>query len=755
MARRAAWGLFAGVLLGMILLGSSITKTAQAQWQSARLQPLSPAAQARGGIQLLQKGQAEEARSFLSEAFAARPSLVLSKHGAVAYWAGEAYAQTGDSTKARKAWRRGMQRLQKNDQFDTRLADAYLRTMTRGQLRSQRLQAVEAYTELLGRVERDTSTAVQELFRRRLAQIAPLMTDDVFRQVIDGEREKEPSTWAFRVGAGDSLQAWWHGLDPYPDTPENERLEEHLTRLVHARQSFACRAQASGFDARGSVYLRFGAPYKRRDLGYKDGEFFKEVFRFGVPIPPSSFPESEIWLYPGLSDFGYYLFAEEDTTDCFREAKVNDLMPNTLTMSRGNNERGLNIAYSSLMAMRAIYRELALYHISFSGRYSEIADYASYQEMKATEAKMDKMMGRDSGGGGEQQVTVGAGAGMTRTVTTNSVFGIGPPTQFVTRMVSRAEREDEYAEKRREKEMPPQYTALYDNVPELPVALRTARFLDEDGTTRTEVYWGLLTSAARLQPDEESEDPAPSMIRFSAIQHNKDRTQVQQVNRRHELASRPDTVRQVLIPDPIVFNGISSVHHLSLQWTQHRLWQEESGAIAGLGPKRRFTTVQSDSLSPLRASGPGPEMSDLKVLSLPDTTAEMLAQPEVYAYPYPFRIITPDTPLLLSFEVYHLSFGEEDRTRYTISYEVEGKTQRGWSRLFRGQDTQRTTTEMTMQGTERRTDERILLDLSRIKRDEVQDVRVTVRVTDEITEASVTRSLNFDLQPPSESASSN
>jgi GWxTD domain-containing protein len=734
-------------LIGVLLVWGSLPTSGLAQWESARLQPLSPAAQARGGIQLLRKGQAEQARTFLDEAYAAHPSLVLPEHGAVAYWAGEAYAQTGDSAKARSAWRDGVRLLQERDTFDVRLADAYLRSLNRTQLRNQRLQAVEAYMGLMSRVGHDSSEARQELFQRRLAQIVPLMTDDVFAQVIEGKRGKKPSTWTFRAGAGDSLQAWWRGLDPYPDTPENERLEEHLTRLVHARQSFTCQEKTSGFDARGTVYLRFGAPYKRRDLSYKDGEFFREVVRFGVPIPPSSFPKSEIWLYPGLSDFGYYLFAEGEGSDCFREARVNDLLPSTLTMSRGNTERGLNIAYSSLMAMRAIYRELALYHISFSGRYSEIADYATYQEMKATEAKMDQMVGRESGGGGEQQVTVGAGVGMTRTITTNPVIGMGPPTQFVTRMVSRARQEDQYAEKRRENEMPRQYTALHDNVPELPVAVRTARFLDEDGTTRTEVYWGLLATAARLQPDEEDEEPAPSMIRFSATQHNKDRTQVQRRNRRHKLPAEPEAVRPVLIPNPVAFTGISSLHHLSLQWTQHRLWQGENGAIAGLGPKRRFTTAQSDSLSPLRTSGPEPEMSDLKVLSLPDTTAEMLTQPEEYAYPYPFTSITPGTPLLLSFEVYHLAFGEDDRTQYTISYEVEGETRRGWTRLFRGQDTQQTTTEMTMQGSERRTKERILLDLSRLRRDEPQDVRVTVRVTDEVTGMSVTRTLDFVLRP--------
>jgi hypothetical protein len=144
-------------------------------------------------------------------------------------------------------------------------------------------------------------------------------------------------------------------------------------------------------------------------------------------------------------------------------------------------------------------------------------------------------------------------------------------------------------------------------------------------------------------------------------------------------------------------------------------------------------------------------MSDLKVASLPDTALATLASPAEAARPYPFDVLAPSTPLLLSFEVYHLAYGVDDRTQYTVSYEIEGRTRRGWSRLFRGQDTQSTSTTTTRSGTSRRTDERILLDLSAVSAREEQDVRVTVRVTDEQTGASVTRSLDFVLRPRDES----
>ena len=58
---------------------------------------------------------------------------------------------------------------------------------------------------------------------------------------------------------------------------------------------------------------------------------------------------------------------------------------------------------------------------------------------------------------------------------------------------------------------------------------------------------------------------------------------------------------------------------------------------------------------------------------------------------------------------------------------------------------------MTREGTSRRSDEQILLDLSEIERDAPQTVRITVRVTDEQTGTTVSRSLDFVLQSTGES----
>ena len=740
--QRLLFGLLGGLLLGLCAL----PLPTRAQIDIPALERLSGGSQVEAGVELLREARAEEAAALLRPALEADSVLVSSTHGAAAYWLGRAYEQADRPKKAQSAWRTGLRALWNAGQFDVRLADAYLRGLTPKRLRGERLYAVDVYRALLNRVGRDTSGAVQTVFRRRVAQVAPLMSDSALARVIHEDRATAAAKWTFRPGAGAALVEWWRGFDPFPATDENERLEEHLTRLVHVQSNYQCAGRVSTLDDRGLVYLRFGSPYKHRTLSYEDGEFFREVYRFGVNVPAGSFPESEIWLYTHIDESGFYLFAEEDTSDCFRMARANELIPRYLTRQRADTERGINIAYSALMAMRAIYRELALYHINFSTRYSKIANYAGWQEMQATAAEMAERAGRGGTGSlGQRSVEVGAGIGQTRQVFSNPSLGFEYPTRFVSRMVRRAEREDREAAERREEAMPRQHTTLLDGAARLPVSVRTARFLDADGTTRTEVYWGVR--AARLRMGD-TDSLAASLLTVSAVQYDDQHRSSQRTRQRYSVEVESASDPRMIVPPPLTLTGATDRYHLGMQWGQYQLWPSESPTAGKrIGPKRRMATARADSLMPLRAEGPAVEMSDVKVLTLPDTSARSLARPTERATPYPFRTLTGDTPLLLSFEVYHLSYGADDRTRYTVAYEAEGETKRGWTKIFRGTDTQRTSTEMTMAGTDRRTEETILLDLSEIERGEPQDVRVTVRVTDEVTGTTVSRDVEFVLRP--------
>lgn len=739
-------------LVGLLFLAVGPSVPAVAQITIPEIERLSPASQLEEGVRLVRAHRPEEAASILRPVVRADSAMTHPERGSAAYWLGRAYAEANRLKKAGRTWKAGLRALQAEGSFDPQLSDAYLRSLTPVQLRGERLFAVEVYRSILRRVGGDSSQSARSVYRRRVAQLAPLMSDSLLGRLLEQEPKAEKTSWTFRSEAGERLVEWWRGLDPLPATDENERLEEHVTRLVHAQDTYPCPDQTAALDDRGIVYLRFGDPFKQRPLNYEDAEFFKEVYRFGVNVPASSFPEAEIWLYPHIHRSGYYVFAEEEASGCYSIARANDLLPRQLTMRRGNTERGLNIAYSALMAMRAIYRELSLYHINFGSRYTDIANYVGWQKRKAANAKAAQLSGEGYQPPlGEQSVTIGGGVGQTRRVFANPALGFEFPTAFVDRMVARASREDEASAERREEGMPNQYTALLEGSARLPVAVRTARYLNEDGTTRTDVYWGVPASKLRITEEEgDSLTAEPSMITFSAVNYDRRRRAQKRVHRRYEVAADPDTSRAGLAPQAVTLDGTSGLFHLGLQWEQYELWERDSSSAPkqSLGPKRRLATVRVDSMKPLRAQGPAVEMSDVKVMTLPDTNASTLARPLERAQPYPFRWLSTSRPLLLSFEIYHLTVGEDGQTRYTVAYEAEGETQGGgWRNPFRGPETQRTSTEMTLDGTERRTEETMLLDLSELSREELQDLEVTVRVTDEIGGTTVSRTVEFAFGP--------
>jgi GWxTD domain-containing protein len=83
------------------------------------------------------------------------------------------------------------------------------------------------------------------------------------------------------------MRVRWAALDPTPTTPENERRREHYQRLAYAREHFA-RDEPPGWDRRGELLLRYGAPDQRREIS-------------GDVIPGLGLvPPKEIWIYTWL-----------------------------------------------------------------------------------------------------------------------------------------------------------------------------------------------------------------------------------------------------------------------------------------------------------------------------------------------------------------------------------------------------------------------------------------------------------------------
>ena len=717
----------------MLALGAPFAAAQNAAHTAARD---SLEAQLQTGVRALEADQPIRAETLFADVFAADPGYVSPQHGAAAYWLGTAQKQQNKTERARRTWRNGQQAVAANDTFDIRLADAYLRTLFATDLDADRLNATQLYLDLLRRAGTDLAPPEVDIVRRRAAQTAVLMREDERAEISDQALHDEDEAWTLKPGAGDFLIAWWKQQDAAPATPENERLEEHLQRVAAARAQYAHDERPSGLDDRGETYLRYGPPYQQRAITYDDAGFHLDVFRFGVNVTSFDFPKNEIWTYPRIHHAAYFIFVEED--DHYYIGSSSDLLPDRLTNTFTNSGRHLNRAVSALAAMQYIFRDLALYHPDFSHLYTQIANYADWQEMKAAQFEATGRVPP-----GTQMQRVGMGVGQEQMVFSSPVFGFGLPSEFVQRTASEQKTLDYHAQRIRKKELPPQSTRIFDDLDPLPVTIRTARFLEPDGQTRTEVYWG--TFAQQLRLDEEHAGRS-SLVKLTAVEYGAgyDRSTMRS---KWYNTSAASAANGLAVPGAFSIKSAADRYHLGLQWEQYTA--DLSGSRIKLDEQLRVATHRIDTLAALNAAPDRLEMSDLKPM-VPDESF-VTGDTPLEAAPYPFDQIAPDASLMLYFELYHLGFTGEDRTRYTVAYDVTRRTERGRiSGLFRGDKEDRTTASTTYEGSSRTTEEQILIDLSDWEAESPGALTVTVRVTDEVTGQQVARSISFDVGPRDE-----
>lgn len=365
-----------------------------------------------------------------------------------------------------------------------------------------------------------------------------------------------------------------------------------------------------------------------------------------------------------------------------------------------------------LASLRAIYRKYVPLHPDMATRYDRVANYIANWQLEQGE--------------------------MSRTQRR--------PNEFAQRTMSDTRNQDRIAAMHRE-EHTPQELGGKKRAESLDIAVRTARFLNEDGTTRTEVYWApeaqaLVPSEDQIERFEDEEYNFDEyLLRFTAVQKTPDYRNRAAERKRLRITGVAES-EGVTIPAQSYSTeqGDSTLYHLGLQWDQYLLDSEEGRR----GPKVKVATTQQDSLRPLDPNESTLEMSDLKPVAFLNgklDPAEALA--------YPFRDVHPNTQLGFYFEVYNLPFNADDQTEYTVAYEVEGRKERGAiAGALLGENGKRTTVETTRQGSSRTAEEYILLDLGDWEGEEGSSLDVTVQVKDETSGMKVERSIEFEFVAP-------
>lgn len=618
--------------------------------------------------------------------------------------------------------------------LDSKHPEVRLEAFLPTRLDNSHVEAAQAYRRLLRNA--GTTPAKVEMLKKRIARLVPLLPEVVLRQVIEGDWRAPPEEWKVKEEAGKHLLAWWRSQDPLPATPENERLAEHLRRVAHAKEHYAHEESLVGFDDRGVTYVRYGPPARRGAVEYNSSRFFREVFRFGVPVSRGDFPGNELWLYSNIDRAGYYLFVEADSGYRLAET-TNELLPSGLRRGFGRTDRGLNIAYSATAALRFIYEQLALYHSDFALPYSQVENYAAFQEQQ--QSFEEKGVETPS-----NRVTVGFGVGHERVVAESPRSGAPLPHNFVQATLSDSRTRDRRAVQRREEAMPRQHSGVMEGKAKLPVTLRAARFLEKEGTTRVEVYWSIPPEG--LSRSDTGAVSGDLLFLLTAVPQSKDFRRQTTDHKRYLLERTMGKRERVFPPQTYTFESASDTFHLALQWNRHPA-RFRNGVVLP-GSDWRVYTHCLDSLTALSDDGSRLEMSDLKPMVLPQEEGLGEAKLTEAATLYPFPAVASETPLLLYFETYHLAFGINEKTRYTVEYEIYRRTERGGLRgVLGGDEQQRTATKATYTGESRTAKEFILLDLEKWSAEEGSKLRITVRVTDEVTEQEKERSIDFEVYP--------
>lgn len=629
------------------------------------------------------------------------PGCYSEAHGSAAYWLGMASGQAGNSSQQRAAWEKGIAAVIGSERpLDGRLADAYIHRVFSAQRGGAYPQAVRAYLALIELIgSRPLAPWERPILARQLRLVAVLLPPAVrARTGLEGEITPS-SISSLPAHCGRDLVAWWRGLDPLPATPANERLEEHLERVAHAQSHFE---KDGRIDERGEIYVRLGAPSRQTSVQFNSIRFHESALSFDSRFSMADFKPGQFWVYDDVSRATQYLFVKQEQGK-FEIGDVISMLPQSLQRGFSSSYRGQEAAAVFIRAMAEAYSQLAVYHDRYHSLNQRLSNYS---------------LDLDAG-------------------TTGSVMrGNRTALNFARRTLLDVKQSDIFHRQQRERNTPRVHSRRLDEHRAIPVAVRHARFLRPNGTTRVEVYWSapyneladvpgttlpgqyLISTSIVLRGDEGR--PLTTRYRSNAVEAGRKDRRAFLRPQRHQLIAHPE-----------------QSFRLDLQWDQYEA--DAGRAVAGEMVGRYVW--QSDTLHSLSPNREKLLLSDIRPMVVPPGTQGEAVDKE--ALPYPFAQINPDMTLVLYFEAYHLAFTGEDRTRYSIEYEVRRQENDGrLVRLFTDDDPRSTATEATYEGGSRTAKEYIMIDLSDWEGSD--DLRVTVRVTDEATGQQVERSVDLE-----------
>ncbi len=733
------------MMLGVLLLAGP-----------GRAQDAAPDAGFSAGLRALEAGQIDDAIDLFEVLVEDEPAYMVVGKGSAAYWLGRAYEADDDLESTREVWTEGLEAFNEALRFDPRLADAFIRLTFTHQHGTEYPLAGREYLRLLESLDWYPYTGDEVALPLDHLKHLTLVLPDALQREIGLDRVEKEGLAALSDEAGARLRAWWRSRDVAPASRNNERVEEHLRRVVYAQAKYA---DGDDYDDRGRVYIRLGEPSHTTTVSFDNLSFRTKVIDRSLTLHMSDFPQNEFWVYEHVDEAAQFLFYE--TGGRYRLGEIRDLLPSVLRTGIGSSERGKSKARALVRSMDEIYRQLSLYHPNFATIYQDVAsfagllDEADFVAESISQFQAERQNEQQEGGDESlpQEVRDALSSGNTGAASVSmpgSIFSAERPDLFAKSILNQAHIEDEQAMLQRQEYVPQTHSNAFDDTDPLRTVARLARFLDDDGTTRTELYWGVPPGA--LQPTnsmrkaiiDQGYEPKDYLLLTTVVQ-KAEAYQERVVNyRRHLLRDLEDAGDAAMPPQTYIAQGDTGLYHVAMQWDQYTATLDDNGQPMVLGLRVKANTFRADSLRALNNDPATLEMSDLKPMIVLDAGAAARAENLAdVATLYPFDRLEKQTPLLLYFEVYHLTFDAADQTQYTVAYEVESVEKGGLLRFLDGSRGEGTSAQTDYTGSSRTAREYILIDFSEWEGRGA--LVVTVRITDRVTGREVERTMPLTL----------
>ena len=670
------------------------------------------------GIRALKSGYADRAAAILASVNERHAGFHSRELGSAALWHGRAVEAQGRPHEAVSVWADGWRAVVRRGVTDVDLGLEFIWRTFEHQRSDYYEQAANVYLTLIEHVP-DVDPEAASTFSARLLEPLSLIVPAELQSVMSRPDPDSPELLRLAPGAGRRIADWWRSMDALPATTANERLIEHLRRVVHAAEHYP-GSSGSPFDDRGRIYIRFGTPGMRHSIDPPRSGFLRSErqtptgLRVELTNKPYTFPRNEYWVYRNVGDEAQYLFVAGDDGE-YRLGTTYDVLPIEL--------RTTGYSLDQLDLMENVLRDLALYHPdTYEHAYTRVSNFRNDTELDAFAEYHHTMIGLTFG---DLLAAPGSRVRMDHSV-----------SSFVRMAVTRYRSAERKISRRRDEVVPPFYFDDFSEIDRFPVQMRWARFLTPEGETRTRIFWTARKEDVlpRSQPDEAAGGAGSgAAIDLTAVRYD----ERFQGNVRNVKRTRFEDLSAggMLTAQEFSLATFSRDRSLGLQWDVF----VDNGVSAEREPDQRvkLATVRIENLEPLRNSGRTLEMSDLVPIRF---VSDSFSDWE----PYPERGIHSEMRLGLNFEIYHLRFGEDDRTHYTVSYEVarEGRP------LIRTRATDpaevhRTRTTTRRGGTSSVAEETIQLDVQEWHLD--GELEVVVRVRDEVSGQETRRSLRFEL----------